>query len=239
LNELYKLSKKKKITVALLLAVFAVAAASLIIYGVNSFAGIRITGSSEFSVLVLTVLSYTLLPLFTAFVCIAMFSGEFADNTIKSTLTGPAPRIKVFTAKVLAIATFIIADLLLIMLVSVAASVLLNGWTVRMLRVLISYAAAFFPLLIFALLVIAISNTVKGPTGAFMLSVLVFLTFIGLGFAFPGVKSFMFTSNFDWYRLLLGSYINFSKVLRVFLILSGYGIMLFGLGYYLFDKKEF
>ena len=50
INELYKLSKKKKITVAAILSVAAVCIGGLIVLGVNNFIGINVTGKSEFGV---------------------------------------------------------------------------------------------------------------------------------------------------------------------------------------------
>jgi len=97
---------------------------------------------------------------------------------------------------------------------------------------------AFLPMFIFALVVVLISNITRGTTSAFMLSIFVFLVFNGLNLVFPQIRSFLFTSSFDWYRLILGSYINYSKIFRIFLILIGYGIMLFAAGYYLFEKKD-
>lgn len=238
INEIFKLSKKKKITVAFIFSALSVICAAIIVYCLNNFAGIRVTGSSEFSIMVLTALTYSLFPLFTTFVCIDMFGGEFVEHTIKFTLTGPASRIKVFFGKILAIASFIMANLIFVMLLSVVASFFVNGTTLNLIKILTSYVLAFMPIFIFALVVVLISNIAKGTTSAFMISILVFLVFNGLGIAFPHFKSFLFTSAFDWYRLFLGSYINFSKIFRMFLILLGYGIMLFGAGYYLFDKKD-
>ncbi len=238
INEIFKISKKKKITVALIFSFFSVIVAAITVYFLNNFAGISITGSSEFSIMVLAVLSYTLFPLFTAFICIDMFAGEFADHTIKFTLTGPATRFKVFLGKILAIAGLIIANLIFVMALSLVASLFINRSMPYFLKILIAYIMEFFPIFIFALVVVFISNITKGTTSAFMLSVLVFLLFNGLGLVFPYLKSLLFTATFDWYRLALGSYINFSKILRVFLILLGYGIMLFTAGYYLFENKE-
>lgn len=238
INEIFKISKKKKITVALILSVVSVIIAAIAVYFLNNFAGIRITGSSDFSIMVMSVLSYTLFPLFAAFISIDMFAGEFADGTIKLTLTSPAPRFKVFLGKVLAIASFILVNLMFVMVLSSVVSIFINGGIANLLRVFASYLMVFFPILIFALVVVLISNIAKGTTSAFMLSILVFLVFNGLGMVFPYFKSLLFTSTFDWYRLILGSYINISKVLRVFLILLGYGIMLFAASYYLFEKRE-
>lgn len=238
INEIFKISKKKKITAALIFSVLSVIVATIVVYSLNNFAGIRVTGSSEFSIMVLTTLSYSLFPLFTAFISIDMFAGEFADHTIKFTLTGPASRLKVFVGKILTIATFIISNLVFVMVLSVVASLFINKNIPNILKILISYSMAFMPIFIFALVVVLISNITRGTTSTFMLSIFILLMFNGLGLVFPQIKSFLFTSTFDWYRLILGSYINFSKILRIFLILLGYGIMLIAAGYYLFDKKD-
>lgn len=238
INEIFKISKKKKITAALVLSSLSVISAAIVEYSLNNFAGIRVIGSSEFSIMVLTILSYSLFLLFTAFICIDMFTGEFADRTINFTLTGPASRLKVFLGKILAIITFIICNLIFVMVLSIIASLFISCKIPNLFKILTSYIMAFFPIFIFALVVVFISNIARGTTSAFMFSVIVFLVFNGLSLAFPQIRSFLFTTSFDWYRLILGSYINYSKIFRIFLIFLGYGIMLFTAGYYLFEKKD-
>lgn len=238
INEIFKISKKRKITLAMIFSLLSVIATAIIVYCLNNFAGIRLTGSSEFSIMVLSVLNYSFFPLFTAFISIDMFAGEFADNTIKFTLTGPASRLNVFLGKIISIASFIMVNLIFVMVLSLIASLLLNGSIPNLIQVILSYLLAFLPMFTFSLVVVLISIIAKGTTSSFMFSILVFLLFTGLGIAFPYFKSILFTSTFDWYRLILGSYINFSKIFRIFLILLGYCIMLLTLGYYLFEKKD-
>ena len=238
INELYKISKKKKIFVAAILSVGALLLASLIVSTVDNFMGIRLTGNSEFSIMVLNVMNYTLIPLFTAFICIDMFGGEFSSHTIKMTLTSPVSRFKVFTAKALAAATFIVAHLFFVMLVSYVISLFISGTSLNFFRVLIAYLASFFPLMVFALMVIVVSNLTKGTTSAFMLSVLLYLVLIAMQFVFANVQSFFYTSAFSWYTLFLGGFFNYQKVIRTFLILAGYGLMFYAIGYYLFEKRE-
>lgn len=238
INEMFKISKKKKIAVSLIFSLLSVIVAAIVVYFLNNFAGIRITGSSDFSIMVLTALSYTLFPLFTTFICIDIFAGEFGDGTIKFTLTGLAPRFKVFLGKMIAIATFIMANLIVVMILCLVASIFINSNAPNILKIVLTYIMAFFPQLIFALVVVFLSNIFKGTTSVFMLSILVFLAFNGFGMIFPSFKSFLFTSAFDWYTLILGSYINFGKILRVFLILLGYGIMLSTASYCFFEKRD-
>ena len=63
INEIFKISKKKKITVALIFSALSVIVLAIVVYSLNNFAGIRVTGSSEFSIMVLTILSYSIFPL--------------------------------------------------------------------------------------------------------------------------------------------------------------------------------
>lgn len=238
INEMMKISKKKKLIITIIFSTLFVILAGIAIYLLNNFAGIRVTGSSDFSIMVLNILSYTIFPLLAASISIDMFTGEFVDNTIKFTLTGPASRMKVFLGKIFTVATFIMGNLLYVMIISTITSIIINRNIPHFFNVFVSYLMVFVPILVFALVVILISNIAKGTTSAFMFSVFVFLLFNGLAIFFPQIKSFLFTSALDWHRLILGNYINYGKILRVFLILLGYCIMLVTAGYYLFEKRD-
>jgi len=237
INEVFKISKKKKITVLCIFSVLAALIGSAIVVGVNNVSGIMLAGSGNFAIIVLSVMNYTLIPLFTAFICVDMFGGEFVEHTMKFTLTCPATRLMIFIAKLLAVATFIMANLLFVMIISVLASFLFDS-SLGIQLIVIAYAVSFFPLFIFAMTVSVISCLVRGTTSAFLLCVLVFLGFNFLEVWFPACKSFFFTSSLGWYNLFMGSYINIGKILRMFLILLGYGVMLFGTGLALFERKD-
>ena len=239
INEIYKISKKKKLVVAALLSIASVFVAALIVTVFHNFTGVKITGSSEFAILVLSVLIYTLIPLFTAFVCIDMINGEWGgEKTIKLTLTQPASRLKVYTSKMLAAATFILGNLLFVMVVAIIGSFFVKNSMLSIGSVIAAYLASFFPLLIFALFVMVVSNIARGSASAFLITVVAFLALNGLGLMFPTYQSFLFTATFDWYTLFIGSFINVHKILRVFLIIAGYGVTLFSLGYFLFERKD-
>lgn len=172
INEIYKLSKRKKLMVSCVLSVAAVLVAALIVGVANNFMGIRITGESEFSILVLSVLNYTLIPLFTIFICIDMVGGEFSNQTMKMVLTRPVSRIKVYLSKAMAAATFIIVNLLFIMVTSLIISLFIKGTLAGIGRIFIAYVASFFPLFVFALFTMIISTVFRGTGSAFFLSIL-------------------------------------------------------------------
>lgn len=237
-NELYKLSKKKKIVVAAILSLAVVLVGGLVVGIINNFMGIKVTGSSEFSILVLSIMNYTLIPLFTLFVCIDMFTGEMADRSIKHVLTRPASRFKIYTAKVGAVATFLLADLVFVMLLSQIMGLGIHATTMSFGKVMIAYLMSFLPLMVFALFSIFIANLMHGTTSAFLICVICFLVLCATSLIFSRYQSFFFVTAFNWYTLFIGSYINVGKIVRMLLILLGCCMMFYAGGYYLFDKKD-
>lgn len=241
INETFKLLGKKKLIAAAVLSILAVVVGQIAVTAIQQGFGLRVAGSSEFSLVVLSVFTYTILPLFATFVAIDMFNGEFSSNTMKITLTRPVSRFGVFSAKVLNLALFIAANLLFVMMLSIAAGLLFNPSSagfMGIVRIVLSYGATFFPVFVFSLLVVLLANLVRGGLAVFFLSILLFIGFNVLGIAFSNVSSFLITSMFDWYTLWISEAFNGFKVFRQLLIMTGCGMMLFTAGYYLFDRKD-
>ncbi|WP_248929709.1 ABC transporter permease [Paenibacillus hamazuiensis] len=241
MNETVKLVKKKKIIVAAVLSILAVLIGQVAVTAIKHGFGLRVVGSTEFPLVVLSVFSYTILPLFAVFVAIDMFNGEFSSNTMKITLARPVSRLGVFSAKVLNIALFIAMNLFLVMVLSMLAGLIFNPSSVNamgVVRVILSYAATFLPVFVFSLLVVLLSNILRGGLAVFFLSIIVFAGFNVLGVVYSNVSSFLITSMFDWYTLWISETINGFKIFRQLLIMVGCGMMLFTAGYYLFDRKE-
>ena len=233
-NEMFKISKKKKIIVAMSLCIAAAVGIGMIFSGINYLFGVKISAKGNFAMTMLPFLQYTLIPLFTAFICIDMFSGEYTNETIKLTLTRPVSRFKVYLSKVLAAATFIALFLLFALVLTTAISLFTDGFSLNVLKAVPAYIMAFVPLFIFALMVMIVSNFSRGSAGAFLLSIVIFIAFKVLEFVIPAYDSFLFTSHFDWYRL-----VSFYKIVRVFFIYLGYGILFFSFGCFLFERKSF
>ncbi|KRE72453.1 ABC transporter permease [Paenibacillus sp. Soil750] len=241
MNESVKLLKKKKIMAAAILSILAVMIGQIAVTTIKHGLGLRVVGSVEFPIAVLSFVSYTLLPLFAVFVAIDMFNGESSSNTMKITLLRPVSRFGVFTAKVLNLALFIAGNLLFIMVLSLLAGFIFNPSSasfIGIVKVLVSYGLTFFPVFVFALIVVLLSNLIQGGLAVFFLSILVFIGFNFLGIVFSSYSSFFITSMFDWYTLWISESINVFKISRQILIIFGCGIMLFTMGYYLFDRKD-
>jgi hypothetical protein len=241
LNEMDKMYRKKKLIVLVLLTILAITIGQLTVSGVRFQFGIRASGSGQFPILVLSVLINTLLPLFTVLMSIDIFSGEFSSNTMKVSLLRPVSRLKLFSAKIAAIATFILASLLLVMVLSVLTGIIFNASELSILflaKVFLAYILSVLPVLIFTLLIVILTNVFKSGTSVFFLSVLIFLGFKVISIIYPGLSNLLIVPSFGWYNLFLAQTVNLVKILNQFCIMIGYGIILFTVGYYLFDNKD-
>ncbi|MCC2685977.1 MAG: family transporter [Paenibacillaceae bacterium] len=241
LNEMTKLLKKKKFIASAILSIVAVLVGQVAVTAIKHGFGLRVVGSTEFPLVVLTMFMYTILPLFATFVAIDMFNGEFSANTMKITIARPVSRFGVFSAKVANVALFIAANLLFVMVLSLIAGLLFNPSSASFtgfLRIILAYAATFFPVFVFSLIVVLLSNLLRGGLAVFFLSILVFIGFIALGVVFSQASSFLVTSMFGWYTLWISETVNVFKIFRQILIMGGCGIMLFTAGYMLFDRKD-
>ena len=242
INELEKLCKKKKAVVAVVLSLLVIVVGQLLVLGVRMGFGIRGAGSADFSMLVLSVAINTLLPLFAALVAIDSFSGEFAQNTMRITLTRPVSRFKLFSAKVSAIGIFILANLGLLLILSLMTGLIFNSDSMSFQGVVqsfLAYLVSFFPLFILALGIVFLANVLKSGISVFFVSVLCFIGFKGMGILFSQYSGVFLTSYFDWYSLWLANSFPLMKILRELLLMLGYGLLFFTGAFYLFDKKEF
>lgn len=238
INEIFKISKKKKIVVATILSIGCVFITGLIANGLGLL-GIFLPGGANFSLSILSALNYTLIPLFSAFICIDMFSGEFTNETVKVMITRPASRFKVFSSKVLAAAAFIMANLLFVMCVSLIMSIFVGSGSTSILKVLLAYVVSFFPLMTFALMVIVIANLAKGSASAFMLSIVVFIACLVIKIPYPNLSGFLFTSSINWHVLFMASNLNVSKIISTLATFIGYSTFFFACGYIIFERKSF
>jgi ABC-2 type transport system permease protein len=214
----------------------------LLVVGVRAGFGLRGAGNVEFPMLVLSVVVNSILPLFTALVTIDSFSGEFSQNTMRIMLTRPVSRFKIFSAKITAIAAFILANLLLLLIFSTFAGFLFNANSATVgafAQTILSYLVSFIPLLVLALAIVLLANVFKSGISVFFVAIIVFAVLKVLGLAFSQYSGLFITSYLDWYNIWLANSFPLGKILRQLLIMAGYAIMLFTAGFYLFDKKEF
>lgn len=241
-NEIEKLYKRKKVLVAVIISLIFIILGQLSMEVARTGFGLRVVSSTEFPILVLSVVVNTILPLFTALVTIESFSGEFSQNTMKIALTRPISRLKFFTAKLTAIMLFILANLLFVMIFSMLAGYFFNSnsfTTEGVFKILLSYTITLMPMAILSIIIIFFANIIRSGIGVFFLSIFVFVIFKGLGIIFYRYSGVFFTSMMSWYTLFLMDTIPTFKIFLQFMMMLSYGIIFFTAGYYIFDKKDF
>lgn len=242
INELEKLYKKKKALAAVIFSLAVIILGQLVIWGVRSGFGIRGAGGGEFPILVLAVAIKTVLPLFIALAAIDGFSGEFSRNIIRVTLTRPVSRFKIFSAKVVAAAIFILLNLLSIFLFSVLIGLLFNYNSMTItgfMSSFLAYIVSLLPLLVLVLGVILLTHLLKSGIAVFFAAVILFLASEFLALVLPQYAGLFITSHLGWYKLWLANTFPLTAVLRKLFLMLGYGIMFFAGGFYLFERKEF
>lgn len=241
INEIEKMLKRKKAVVVVIISLLVIILGQLMVIGIRSGFGLRMTSSSEFPLLVLSVFSNTVLPLFAGLVIIDMFTGEFSHNTMKILLTRPVTRFKLYSAKIAAAVFFILFNLMLVMVLSTATGLLFNSSSLTAAglgKILLSYLITLLPVIALVLLITVLANLLRSGTTVFFISIFLFLVMKGLGYIFSRYSSLFVTSALDWYNLWIADSIPVMKVIRLFLILLGSSVMAFTAGYYLFDRKE-
>lgn len=242
INEIEKLYKKKKVLVAAIVSLLFIVLGQLSIVGLRSGFGVRGVSSTDFPLLVLSVVVNTILPLFTALVTIDAFSGEYSQNTMKIALTRPITRLKFFTAKITAVMLFVAVNLIFVMFFSTIASFIFNSSSFKALdiiKIIISYLVTLLPMMVLVLFIVLFTNILKSGISVFFVTILLFMVFKTLGIVFSSYSGILFTSMMNWYNLWIISDVSFIKILRQFMMLLSYVILLFTGSYYLFDKKEF
>lgn len=241
INELEKMYKKKKLLVILIISAAVIAIGKLISFGMSSIGIGVFNESSIFPISVLTLLANTLLPLFTALIVIDLFSGEFSHNTMKITLTRPISRFNLYSAKISAIALFVLANLLTVMLLSTIFGLIFNFSSITytgIVRIVISYFVTFLPIMVLGLIVVFLSNIFRSSSAVFFLSIMLYIICYILGTIPSPYSSIFITSMLGWHVHWVADTVLAGKILREFLIMLGYGIMFFTAGFYLFDKKD-
>ncbi|HBP38711.1 MAG TPA: ABC transporter permease [Clostridiales bacterium] len=240
-NEIFKMVRKKKAVLIVILSAAIIAVVQLLSFALRGGLGIMGSSAAGFPITVLSVFANTILPLFTALAVIDTFTGEFASDTMKISITRPVTRLKVYLAKLTAVGAFILASLMIVMVLSTATALLFNrmsptlGWFAS---ILAAYVSTVIPMLTLAVLIAWPANVFKSSSGVFFLSMLAFLLLRGLGVVFSSLATLLATSLLDWYKLWIASPLPLGMVLRQLLVMLGYVMIFFALGFQRFDRRD-
>lgn len=241
LNELDRIFARKKNIVFIILSVLITIGAALSFKFLQDRLGIFAVNATSFSILVLNVFTALLLPLFIFSAAADLFSGEFGDKTIKMTLTRPITRFIIFLSKNISLAIFIVVNLAIIFVLSVISGLFLKsgaGALTGFSQSLLAYTTAVFPMVFLSIEAIFLAQFFNNSGAALTTCVFIYLAAKVLPFlssVFSKISPFSYT---DWYMMWIGSSVSAGRLFNVFTIILSYSLILFALGFYLFDRKD-
>lgn len=238
-NELHKLLLKRKVIALLLATALLPILIALSLEHVQAAFGFLAVGRSDFPLWMLGLFASALLPLTLFLLAADMFAGEVGANTLKLVLTRPITRFAIFGSKVLALAVFLAAELVIVGVVSTGA-----GWFIGADRTaqglfdgLLAYAVAFMPLLAILCFAALLAQVFRSALGAVMTGVGLYAAAKLLPFFLPEAAVYLPFHYTDWHTLWIEAP-SFPQLIQPFLVLLGCSIMTYSGGFVLFDRKE-
>ncbi|MDG0808646.1 ABC transporter permease [Cohnella rhizosphaerae] len=240
-NELTKLYARKK-TIGLLLVALLLPFAGLpVVRQLQTGLGVAGIASDQYAVTILNVMTLFVLPLLIFMTASDMVSGEIGDKTIRSVLSRPVSRTKIYAAKLIALFAHTAVLLALVFVASEAAAFLLpdaGRATGSMGEAVLAYAASALPLFVLCTAAAWVSLGFKNASGALTVCILLYAAAKGLALVFPSYMVFSPITYMNWHQLWLGGSIPAGRIFAVSSLLLGCGMVFYTTGHYFFDKKE-
>lgn len=240
-NELAKLYARKKTIWLLLVALLLPFAGLPVVRQLQNGLGIAGIASDQYAVTILNAMTLFVLPLLIFMTASDMVSGEIGDKTIRSVLSRPVSRTKIYAAKLIALFAHTAGLLLLVFVASEAAAFLLPDARYAaggMGEAALAYTAAALPLFVLCTAAAWVSLGFKNASGALTVCILLYAAAKGLALVFPSYMVFSPITYMNWHQLWLGGAIPAGRIFAIFSLLLGCGMVFYTTGYYFFDKKE-
>lgn len=240
-NELFKLRKRKKYAVFLLLGCLICVASALKLVIANYITDGGMSAEAVLGGLTSSNLPFFLLiflPLMAIMASCDLFVGEQADHTIRFSLMRPVGKGKLFFSKAAAVFILCAFDLAVMYLVTTLTQVILGGGTQGIATSFLACLLDLIPLAVLVLFFSLVNQLVKGSSLTVLLCVVLYVGFIALGTYMPAIGGLLFTGYLRWHNLWIGVTLPILSMLPRIGLLAGYGLVFGCGGYLLFDRKE-
>lgn len=240
-NELFKLSRRKKYIVFLILGALVCVGSALRVLAADLILDealpreLLVGGLTGENLLFLLLL---FLPLMALMGCCDLFAGEQADHTLRFSLMRPVGKGKLFFSKAAAVFLLCLFDLVALLAVSAAAQLIMGGGSKGVARSVASGLLDLVPLAVLILFFCLVNQLVKGSGLAVLVCLAVYVALVVVGTYVPAAGGLLFTGYLRWHNLWVGVALPFKAMLTRIGILAGYGLVFGSCGYLLFDRKE-
>ena len=240
-NELFKLRRRKKYLVFLILGCAICVISALRVLLVNYLTDGSVDPAAVLGGLMSSNLTFILLiflPLMAVMAASDLFVAEQADHTIRFSLMRPVGKGTLFFSKALAVFVLCAFDLAVMYLVTTLAQVGLGGGTEGVLTSLGACLLDLIPLAVLILFFCLVNQVGRGSGLTVLLCVVCYIGLLVLGTYLPAVGGLVFTGYLRWHNLWIGITLPFFSLLPRIGLLAGYGLVFGCGGYWLFDRKE-
>lgn len=240
-NELDKIFHRKKNIAFLALSIALILGLGILIsFGEKRLALFAVT-ASNYPIFVLNLFTSALLPIFIFSITTDLFSGEIGDKTMKTNLTRPISRFKVYLSKIFSTGIYTLITLCVLLICSVlSASILVTGsfGPEALGDTLMAFFVALVPMT-FLTITAAFMNQFFSNSGSALATLII--TYIGakvLVLVFPILGKISPFSLTDWHMLWIGNQLIADKIIIGFSILLGSSLILLAVGYVMFDRRD-
>ena len=240
-NELFKLRKRKKYFVFLILGCLVCVASALKLVIANYITDGGMSAEAVLGGLTSSNLPFFLLlflPLMAIMASCDLFGGEQADHTIRFSLMRPVGKGKLFFSKATAVFILCAFDLAVMYLVTTLTQVILGGGARGIATSFLACLLDLIPLAVLVLFFCLVNQLVKGSSLTVLLCVVLYVGFIAIGTYMPAIGGLLFTGYLRWHNLWIGVTLPILSMLPRIGLLAGYGLVFGCGGYLLFDRKE-
>jgi len=182
---------------------------------------------------ILPLFSQVLMPLIIFMGAADLITAEGEKHTMKAMIYRPVERFKLYTAKLLAIKTYVILYLACVFVVSAMLSLEITFAS------LASYALTIMPLAVFVAFAAFIALLGRSSSLVMFLMVVIYLAMIVMPIFVPVLSELLFTSYLGWYRLWIGIQPGIFRLIHMVIIVFSYGAVFFIAGSLIFDRKAY
>lgn len=240
-NEGFKLKKRKKYWVFLILGCVISMASALRLLIANFITGGVVSREAILGGLMNSNLFFVIvlfLPLMAIMASCDLFVAEESDHTIRFSLMRPVRREKLFFSKALAVFLLCAIDLAVIFVVTTLTQLILGGGTRGIASSLGACLLDLIPLAVLVLFFALVNQLAKSASLTVLLYVVLYLGLVALGTYLPSVGGLVFVGYLRWHNLWIGTTLPFLPMLSRIGLLAGYGLVFACGGYLLFERKE-
>lgn len=240
-NELFKLRKRKKYLVFLILGILVCGGSALRVLLSDLILDQEVPRKlllGNLAVENLLFLLLVFLPLIALMGACDLFAGETSDHTLRFSLMRPIGKGKLFFSKAAAVWLVCLFDLIVLLAVSALVQVLMGGGGEGVARSFLSGLLDMIPMAVLVLFFCLLNQLMKGSGLAVLTCLVVYVVLVAVGTYVPAAGGLLFTGYLRWHNLWVGVTLPFLSLLTRIGILAGYGLVFACLGYLLFERKE-